>query len=301
MRAAGLSPWALRVAITSALLVGWCYVALAAVCHALAVAALGPLGFDPWALPTLYSLVRAPLVFALVPAAAADAALGWVVFRRSSALEAGFPRAALTTASSSAGDAGNADRRFLLRGALVAGLQAATRVVVLFGALDVGPSSAPLSRSAQVAVLGWGLTEAVRCRWCLGKLLALRSAAAPGSAVPGGGDNNRRWSRMQHTAFVVLYPLAVCGEIGSLMNALPFIYARRPYSLALPNAANFAFDFFAFAWAMLVAVYPVGAYVTFGYRLRERRLLLGRIGGRRAPAAPAGAVEGAAPAKAKAS
>lgn len=50
----------------------------------------------------------------------------------------------------------------------------------------------------------------------------------------------------RYTAFIGLYPVGVLGEMKSVYDALPFIKARGLRSLALPNAANWGFDYHTF-------------------------------------------------------
>ncbi len=50
----------------------------------------------------------------------------------------------------------------------------------------------------------------------------------------------------RYTAFIGLYPVGVLGEMKSVFDALPFIRARGLRSLALPNAANWGFDYHTF-------------------------------------------------------
>ena len=50
-----------------------------------------------------------------------------------------------------------------------------------------------------------------------------------------------KWLR--YTAFVVLYPLGVSSEISIVYLAMPYIKTSHLWSLAMPNALNFAFSY----------------------------------------------------------
>ena len=64
------------------------------------------------------------------------------------------------------------------------------------------------------------------------------------------------WAR--YSAFLPLYPLGVASELTMVWLALPTIESGRPWSLTLPNAANFAFDYY---WLCIIlsVIYIPGA------------------------------------------
>ena len=54
----------------------------------------------------------------------------------------------------------------------------------------------------------------------------------------------------RYSCFIPLYPLGIIGEALLTVRALPYIRQRSLFSVRLPNAANFAFDYH---WFCLVS------------------------------------------------
>ena len=50
------------------------------------------------------------------------------------------------------------------------------------------------------------------------------------------------WAR--YSAFLPLYPLGVASELTMVYLALPTIHRDRPWSISMPNALNFSFDYY---------------------------------------------------------
>lgn len=61
------------------------------------------------------------------------------------------------------------------------------------------------------------------------------------TSLAGGSPAWLTWAR--YTLFIPLYPAGVAAEMWVLYSGLPWIASRRLHSLALPNSANFAFDY----------------------------------------------------------
>jgi hypothetical protein len=53
-------------------------------------------------------------------------------------------------------------------------------------------------------------------------------------------------SHCRYTVFIPLYPVGVAAEVVLMSRSLPFIRARRLFSVFMPNAYNFAFDYSVF-------------------------------------------------------
>ncbi len=58
----------------------------------------------------------------------------------------------------------------------------------------------------------------------------------------------------RYTAFIPLYPLGVMAEMAVLADALPTLRAKRMYSVAMPNAYNFTFQYDVFIMVRLILV-----------------------------------------------
>jgi len=67
--------------------------------------------------------------------------------------------------------------------------------------------------------------------------------------------------------------LGVAGELTMVWLAMPTIRRERPWSLALPNPANFAFDYFIVC-IIISLIYIPGLPHMYFYMLRQRRKML---------------------------
>ena len=65
---------------------------------------------------------------------------------------------------------------------------------------------------------------------------------------------NLVWAR--YSAFLPLYPLGVAGELTMVWLALPTIRRDRPWSLAMPNAINFGFDYYIICIILCLVYVP---------------------------------------------
>jgi hypothetical protein len=52
--------------------------------------------------------------------------------------------------------------------------------------------------------------------------------------------------KSRYSAFILIYPVGVVAEMVLMYRALPFIRARKLFSVFMPNAYNFAFDYAIF-------------------------------------------------------
>lgn len=75
------------------------------------------------------------------------------------------------------------------------------------------------------------------------------------------------WCR--YSFFLVLYPTGVTGEIVTMIAALPYIRQRGLFSIALPNLANFSFDYHT-AVILIIASYVPFFPQLFGHLLKQR-------------------------------
>ena len=62
---------------------------------------------------------------------------------------------------------------------------------------------------------------------------------------------------LRYTTFIPLYPLGVASEMTMVALALPHIRKSQMWSIRMPNALNFAFDYFLFC-LLAVAIYIPG-------------------------------------------
>ena len=66
------------------------------------------------------------------------------------------------------------------------------------------------------------------------------------------------WAR--YSAFLPLYPLGVASELTMVWLALSTLKRERPWSIEMPNAFNFGFDYF-WTCMLIVIAYVPGLYL----------------------------------------
>ncbi|CAD2222493.1 3-hydroxy acyl-CoA dehydratase [Angomonas deanei] len=135
-------------------------------------------------------------------------------------------------------------------------LQVLSRLLVLYGSLRIGETASRTNPMLVQMLTAWSLSEIIRYSFYTAKLVNKESKAI-------------NWLR--YSGFMILYPVGITGEIGSLYNALPFIKENKPWSVELPNKWNFSFSWYNTVWFLLLGVYPYGSYVMYSYMLSQRR------------------------------
>nr|CCC94116.1 putative protein tyrosine phosphatase [Trypanosoma congolense IL3000] len=143
-------------------------------------------------------------------------------------------------------------------------LQLLSRLLVLYGTLEIGPTAARKSAFATQMVVAWCLAETIRYAYYVSTLSGLRSKMIT-------------WLR--YSAFTVLYPMGITGEIACFICALPYIKENKSWSVELPNRFNFAFSWYYTALLMLGLAYPAGSYIMYTYMLQQRKKALGDAAG----------------------
>nr|AGN32874.1 protein tyrosine phosphatase [Trypanosoma rangeli] len=152
-------------------------------------------------------------------------------------------------------------------------IQVSSRLLVLFGALRIGVTDARSSPCFTHMVVAWSLSEVIRYAYYATSLLDVKSKPLT-------------WLR--YSAFMLLYPVGISGEIGCFYKALPYIKAKKPWSMELPNRYNWTFSWYNTVWFVLLGLYPYGSYVMYTYMLQQRRKVLGAT---KTPASEAEAAE----------
>lgn len=139
-------------------------------------------------------------------------------------------------------------------------LQVASRLLLLWGATE--PLPAVRGAAAASSMVGaWALTEIPRYAF-------FAWGAAAGEAP--------RWlGLLRYSTFIPLYPIGAGSEMVILWKALPLLRESGLYSVALPNKANFAFDF-ALCCSFLLLMYIPGLPHMYMHMMRQRRRFVSR-------------------------
>ena len=117
--------------------------------------------------------------------------------------------------------------------------------------------------AAALMFLAWSMTEVIRY---------------PSYAM---GKNIPDWMNwLRYTAFIPLYPIGGSSEIWLMYHALPTIYEKNPNSIAMPNAANFAF-YYPWFLHFLISVYPFLLLKLYLYVFVQRKKKLGADKGKK--------------------
>ncbi|KPI84138.1 putative Protein tyrosine phosphatase [Leptomonas seymouri] len=140
-------------------------------------------------------------------------------------------------------------------------IQVLSRLVVLYGSLRIGDTEATKSPVFVQMVVAWCLSEIIRYSFYSTNLLKAKVAPLT-------------WLR--YSAFMVLYPVGITGEIGCLYRSLPWIAAHKPWTVELPNKLNFTFSWYNCVWFILLGIYPYGSYVMYSYMLAQRRKMFAK-------------------------
>ncbi|DBB16231.1 TPA: hypothetical protein ACH3X3_014555 [Trebouxia sp. C0006] len=152
-------------------------------------------------------------------------------------------------------------------------LQVTSRVWVVWGIMVAAPAQiastgvtiVPLGKDSielnlMSLLLAWSITEIVRYSFFAFKELGM-------SPYP------LLWLR--YTTFIPLYPLGVASEMTMVALALPHIRKSQMWSIRMPNAFNFAFDYFLFC-LLAVAIYIPGFPMLYLHMLSQRKKVLGK-------------------------
>ncbi|KAG5511392.1 hypothetical protein JKF63_07355 [Porcisia hertigi] len=140
-------------------------------------------------------------------------------------------------------------------------LQVLSRLIVLYGAVRIGDTEATKSPIFAQMLIAWCLSEVIRYAFYGANLVKINCAPLT-------------WLR--YSAFMILYPVGITGEIGCLYKALPYIQRHKPWTVELPNKLNFTFSWYNTVWCILLGVYPYGSYVMYSYMLAQRRKVLAK-------------------------
>ncbi|EPS74144.1 hypothetical protein M569_00608 [Genlisea aurea] len=117
------------------------------------------------------------------------------------------------------------------------------------------------SRFVATMVISWSLAEIIRYSYFGAK-------EAFGSAPPW-----LHWLR--YTAFMILYLTGISSEVALVVKALPFMKLTGKYSISLPNAWNFSFDYHYNA-LLVLAVYVPFSPRLYGHMLAQRKKALAK-------------------------
>lgn len=164
-------------------------------------------------------------------------------------------------------------------------IQVASRIWALWGIVNVapGPCSTGAVHLFKLGPLDLQLNlVTLLFAWCTSEILRYSFYAAKEVGVM---PRPLLWLR--YSAFIVLYPLGVASEMTMVYLAMPTIKKNRPLSIHMPNAWNFALDYYVACW-LGVAAYVPGLPELYLHMCKQRKKVLGGGGGSGAGASGSG-------------
>lgn len=108
-------------------------------------------------------------------------------------------------------------------------------------------------------VLAWSITEVIRYSFYAFSLI---------NSLP----YFLQWCR--YTFFFILYPVGVSGELVAIFSSLHHVAKSGLYSLSMPNAINFGFDFHLFLIVVMLSYIPIFPQLYF-HMIRQRKKVIG--------------------------
>lgn len=108
-------------------------------------------------------------------------------------------------------------------------------------------------------ILAWSITEVIRYAFYAFSLL-------------GSLPYFLQWCR--YTLFFILYPIGVTGELVSIYSSLRYVSKSGLYSVSMPNAVNFSFDFHLFLIMVMLSYIPIFPQL-YCHMIRQRRKVIG--------------------------
>ncbi|KAH6755243.1 Protein-tyrosine phosphatase-like [Perilla frutescens var. hirtella] len=138
--------------------------------------------------------------------------------------------------------------------------QVASRLYVTWGILYSFPEIRTHFFVASL-MISWSITEIIRYSF-----FGFKEAA-------GFAPSWLLWLR--YSTFLILYPTGITSEVGLIYNALPYLKETGKYSIRMPNALNFSFDYY-YSALLVLAFYVPGSPHLYGYMLGQRKKALSK-------------------------
>ncbi|KAI0232886.1 Very-long-chain (3R)-3-hydroxyacyl-CoA dehydratase 2 [Lamellibrachia satsuma] len=142
---------------------------------------------------------------------------------------------------------------------VLTGVQVISRVMLLLVAHSV--KEVQNCVGIPMLLMAWTITEVIRYAFYMFGLV-------------GNMPYLVQWCR--YTFFIILYPVGVSGELITIYMSLPMLQKTSMYSVAMPNAANFAFNFHYFMIATMISYIPFFPPL-YMHMLRQRRKVIGGV------------------------
>lgn len=149
--------------------------------------------------------------------------------------------------------------RLVPSGVMVVLPQVFSRVFVVCGCM-MATQTGSVSPGLPLCILAWSITEIIRYAYYALNLL---------NCVPP------TLLFLRYSTFLILYPTGITGELMCLYHSLDEMFEKQLFTVSMPNAWNFIFNYYYFVIIYMFSYIPFFPYL-FNHMLRQRRKMLGR-------------------------
>lgn len=139
--------------------------------------------------------------------------------------------------------------------------QVLSRLLVLWGTLEIGDTNIRRSPFLVSMLTAWCCSEMIRYSFYVFNL------------TTGQPPSFLKWLR--YSAFTILYPLGISGEVVAMYTTIPFVHKTGRWVTELPNTMNISFNWAYTMWFILICLYPPASKLLYGHMLNQRRKVLG--------------------------
>ncbi|KAH8863690.1 Very-long-chain (3R)-3-hydroxyacyl-CoA dehydratase hpo-8 isoform 2 [Schistosoma japonicum] len=137
-------------------------------------------------------------------------------------------------------------------------MQISSRVLVVWGILYMVPEVGLHSWGVPLIAISWSVAEMIRYSYYMADICGAKLYLLT-------------WLR--YSAFMILYPTGIFGEVLLIVNAIKKLIETEKYSFNLPNALNCSFSYW-FVLVVILVTYIPGSKVMYTHMMYQRRRVL---------------------------
>ncbi|CAH8611987.1 unnamed protein product [Heterobilharzia americana] len=134
-------------------------------------------------------------------------------------------------------------------------MQISSRLLVVWGILYIIPEATNSNFGVPLIVISWSIAEMVRYTYYMADICGVKLYFLT-------------WLR--YSAFMVLYPTGISGEVLLMVSGIKRLKETGKYSVDLPNASNCSFSYLI-ALVVTLVIYIPGSKVMYTHMLRQRK------------------------------
>jgi len=135
--------------------------------------------------------------------------------------------------------------------------QVLSRVFVLWCVLDISPPS-QVCIGVPMLLIAWCITEIIRYGYYFLNIIGMAQIIV----------------YLRYTLFIALYPIGVTGELLCIYASLPYVNNHNIWSIEMPNALNFSFNFYYILVMSMLMYIPIFPQL-YLHMFAQRRKIIG--------------------------